>query len=76
MRWYYFDRCGDYITLATYDRFLERPEDAHPCHGDLHRPWYRNDNHCDQEHVHVCAVDYPAALRLAKGLIKVSKKNT
>lgn len=76
MRWYYFDRCGDEITLAAYGRFLDRPEDARPCYGDLYKPWYRNDNHCDQEHVHVRAVDYPGALRLAKELIKVSNKNT
>jgi len=74
MTWYYFGRDGDEITLATNDRFLDRPEDARPCYGDLHRPWYRNDNHCDQGYVHVYAVDYPGALSAAKGLIKVFKK--
>ena len=75
MAWYYFDRDGDDITLATNDRFQDRPVDAQPCHDDLHRPWYRNDNHCDQEHVHVCAVDYPGALSIAKELIKVRSKD-
>ena len=71
MKWWYFERDGVDLVLVSDAYFEERPLDANPSNGNPHTPWYKNQNHFDDEHVHVKASNYEAAYKKALSMISM-----
>jgi hypothetical protein len=65
-KWWYFefDENGD-IRLADKNIFKYRPEDANPSEGNPYTPWYELEDHHNDEHIHIKAMDYSIAFRKA-----------
>lgn len=66
--WFYFER-DPVQGLVLRTRFPPRPPDAHPGAGAT--PWYQEDDHWDDEHVHVRGWDEADARKRAKRLMTV-----
>jgi hypothetical protein len=70
MHWYYFTRSGNDLRIQLHGgRIPPRPADANPDNGDPLTPWYTDQDHLDDEHVHVRASSRVAAEAKARGLI-------
>lgn len=63
--WFYFERTPTGLIFRT--QFPPRPPDARPGTGAT--PWYREDDHWDEEHVHVRGWDEKDARKRAKRLL-------
>jgi hypothetical protein len=69
MIWWYFHRTITGIELATQEEFGIRPQDAKPCRGNAHTPYYMTYDHVDEDHVHVKAETKSTAILKATQLI-------
>ena len=65
--WFYFERGPHGLALRT--QFPPRPPDARPGTGAA--PWYQENDHWDEEHVHVRGGDEKDARKRAKRLMTV-----
>jgi hypothetical protein len=74
--WWYFELDeDDNLRLADKNKFKHRPSDANPDQGNPYTPWYELEDHYNDEHIHIKAVNYPRALKKAIQ-IKENNKNT
>ncbi len=62
MRWYYFEIKDDSVSLVDDDYFGPRPSDANDCGGNPHTPWYQEQDHWDEYHIHIRAANAQQAL--------------
>lgn len=69
MRWWFFHRKNDVLTLAVDKDFPNRPSDANPSLGNSHTPWYQTKDHFDEYHVHLRAAKYETAIKKAYKLL-------
>ena len=69
MNWYYFRRVlGGGLVLVPRCEMPSRPSCARD--GDEYTPWYREDDHFDDEHVHVRGINVVDGYDRAYNLIK------
>ena len=74
--WWYFEFSKDgNLRLADKSKFKYRPEDANPSEGNPYTPWYELEDHHNDEHIHIKAINYPVALKKATQ-IKEKNENT
>ena len=64
MKWFYFIREGKIFYLAPPSFFPKRPKDARPSNNP-HTPYYRDEDHFDDEHIHVKADSLEEAIKKA-----------
>lgn len=70
-RWYYISILpGNELIIRPPDWFDERPSDANPDNGNPATPYFRFEEHHDENHIHIRAVDEYHALRRAHAIIK------
>lgn len=69
MRWFYFIRHDQQLVPWTPCRSVARPVGALPDNGDPLTPWFTEENHCDDDHVHVYAANQKAANRIAEQML-------
>lgn len=70
MKWYYFARSGNALQIQLHGgRIPHRPADANPDNGDPLTPYYIDEDHLDDDHVHVRAVSVDAAKAKAHDLV-------
>ena len=73
MNWYYFTRSGANLGGPVQGgRIPPRPADANPDNGDPLTPWYTDQDHLDDEHVHVRAPSIEDARTKAHDLVAAS----
>jgi hypothetical protein len=74
MKWYLL-KTKPHVHLADKSSFPPRPEGARPSNGNVYTPWFREDEHADEEHIHIKARTKREALVRARclwALIKLS----
>ena len=72
--WWYFkfnEKGGLY--LADKSDFKNRPSDANPDQGNPYTPWHQTDDHYDEHHIHIKAINYSEAFKKAKQIQRKSK---
>lgn len=55
MPWFIYDISGERVRLVQPSDLPERPSDAAPANGDPFTPYYKTEDHYDEEHVHLFA---------------------
>lgn len=71
MKWYIFLVHAQGVTLET--EVVPRPLDARPAHGDPFTPWYKTEEHYDEEHIHIQAPSFLEAVKKAEEIYQQIK---
>ena len=72
-KWWYFEFDKNRnLRLADKNDFKHRPSDANPDQGNPYTPWYELEDHYNNEHIHIKAINYSAAFKKAT---KIKEKN-
>lgn len=72
-KWWYFEFDeNSNLRLANKNDFKHRPSDANPDQGDPYTPWYQTEDHYNDDHIHIKAINYSVAFKKA---IKIKEKN-
>ena len=72
-KWWYFefDENGN-LRLANKNDFKHRPSDANPDGGNPYTPWYQTEDHYNDDHIHIKAINYSVAFKKAT---QIKEKN-
>jgi hypothetical protein len=72
-KWWYFEFDENRnLCLANKNKFKHRPSDANPDQGNPYTPWYELEDHHNDDHIHIKAINYSAAFKKA---IQIKEKN-
>ena len=74
-KWWYFEFDENRnLHLADKNNFKHRPSDANPNQENPYTPWYQTNDHYDDHHIHIKAINYSKALKKAKQIQKRTKE--
>ena len=68
--WWLFQIREGKLFLADPNPLKERPSDAQESNGDVYTPWYKKEDHFDEDHIHIQAESYNEALEKALEILR------